>query len=116
MHELGIAQDLFGIIEEKARENSLKRITRIRVKVGLAAGIEQDFLKHSFIDHIFPKTIAAQAKLEFTEEPLAAKCKDCEKAIDAPDGSALNCPACGSFNIEIISGKDVYVESIEGDT
>ena len=115
MHELGMAQDLFKIVETKARDNNLKNITKISIKVGVASGVEKDFLRHSFVDHIFPKSLAAGAELELIDESLAAKCEDCEEAIGAPDGSALNCPTCGSFRIKIMKGKDIYVESIEGD-
>ena len=116
MHELGIAQDLFAIVKEKAKENNLKKVTKISIKVGVTSGIKKDFLKHSLVDHIFPKTIAQGARLELIEELPAARCKDCGKAIDAQSMPTLNCPTCGSFKIEITKGKDVYLESIEGDT
>ena len=47
MHELGIAQDLFHIVEDKAKENNLKAVTKIVVVVGEASGIEEDFLRHN---------------------------------------------------------------------
>ena len=115
MHELGIAKDLFKIVKEKARVNNLKRVTKIRIKVGVASGIEKDFLKHSFIDHIFPKTLAEEAKLEFIREPVEARCKNCGQKLDTQDKFTVSCPACGSVNIEIIRGKDIYLENIEGD-
>lgn len=115
MHELGIAKDLFKIVKEKARVNNLKRVTKIRIKVGVASGIEKDFLRHSFIDHISPSTFAEGAKLEFIKEPVEARCKNCGKKIDTQDKFAVSCPACGSVNIEIIRGKDIYLENIEGD-
>ena len=126
MHELGIAQDLFKIVKEKARGNNLKKVTKIRIKVGVASGIEKDFLRHSFIDHISPSTFAEGAKLEFIKEPVEARCKNCGKKIDTQDkftpleeksltGFTVGCPACGSVNIEIIRGRDIYLENIEGD-
>ena len=115
MHELGIARDLFKIIKEKARENNLKRVTKIRIKLGIAAGIEEDFLTHSFVDHILPGTIAAGAVLELIKEDIEAKCKNCGKEIGTQDEFAMKCPACNSPNIEIMKGKNVYLEKIEGD-
>lgn len=115
MHELGIARDLFKIVMQKARENSLKTITKVRMKVGVASGIEEDLLRHSFLDHIFPGTIAQGAELELVEETVGAKCKDCGKQIDTSQEFTGHCPACGSFNIEVTKGKDVYLESIEGE-
>ena len=115
MHELGIASDLFAVVKEKARQSGLKRITSISIKIGEAAGIDPDFLRHSFVDHLLPGTIAAGARLKLSGEPLAAVCRDCGKEIELGETPVLSCPACGGFQVEITRGKDVYVESIEGD-
>ncbi len=114
MHELGIAQDLFKIVKEKAVENNLERITKVRIKLGVASGIEEDFLRHSCLDHIFPGTIAEDAVLEIIMEPVEARCRDCGNEIDTRDEFTLSCPSCSSLNTEITKGKDVYLESIEG--
>jgi len=115
MHELGIAQDLFKIIEEKSNANNLRKVNKVRIKVGVASGIEKDFLRHSLVDHIFPKTIAEGAELELIEEPLKTMCKECSKDLDTQEEFSMKCPFCGSFDIEITQGKDVYLESIEGE-
>jgi len=115
MHELGIARDLFKIVVQKAKENSLKAVTKVRIKVGVASGIEEGLLRHSFLDHIFPGTIAEGAELELVEEAVETKCKDCGTQIESSQEFILHCPACGSFNIEVTKGKDVYLESIEGE-
>jgi hydrogenase nickel incorporation protein HypA/HybF len=114
MHELGIAKDLFAHVKEKVKQKGLRRITGIKIKVGEASGIEEGFLRHSFIDHILPGTIAEGVTLEVEREPVKAKCGSCGKEISAREGG-LNCPGCGGSNLEIIAGKDVYVESIEGE-
>lgn len=115
MHELGLAQDLFRIVAEKAQENKLKKVTKLRIKVGVASGIEADFLRHSLLEHTLPETMAEGAELEFVEELLLAQCPDCQKEIKAQAQLTLSCPDCGSRDIEITQGKDVYLESIEGD-
>jgi len=115
MHELSIAQDLFRVVEDKAKENNLKAVTRIVVIVGAASGIEEDFLKHNLMDHLMPGTIAEKAELEITREPLQARCQACGKEIDSPQSSFLVCPHCGDNNLEITQGKNVYVRTIEGE-
>ncbi len=115
MHELGVAQDLFRLVEDKAKENNLREVTRIVVIVGEAAGIEEDFLRHSLRDHVMPGTIAEKAELEITKEPLRAKCWACGKEINVQQSSTLECPACGDNNLEITRGKNVYLQSIEGE-
>lgn len=116
MHELSIASDLFKIVKEKARENNLKKITKISIKVGVASGIDKVFLKHTFVDHIFPESIAQDAELELVEDSLQAQCKSCEKKINTENKFIISCPACGGVDIEITKGKDIYLECIEGDT
>jgi len=115
MHELGIAQDLFHIVEDKAKENNLKAVTKIIVIVGEASGIEEDFLRHNLVDHLMPGTIAEKAELEITKEPLQARCLSCGSEIDSRESSSLECPNCGGSNLEITQGKDVYIRTIEGE-
>ncbi|MDH5173896.1 MAG: hydrogenase maturation nickel metallochaperone HypA [Elusimicrobiota bacterium] len=115
MHELSIAEDLFRVVEDKAKENNLKEVTRIVVIVGEASGIEEDFLRHSLMDHVMPGTIAEKAELEITKEPLQARCQACGKEIDVEQSPSLECPDCGDSNLEITQGKNVYLQSIEGE-
>ena len=115
MHELGVAQDLFRIVEAKAKENNLKVVTKIMVVVGEASGIEEDFLRHSLMDHLMPGTIAEKAELEITKEPLQARCLSCGIEIDSQQFSCLRCPKCGDNNLEVTQGKSVYLQTIEGE-
>jgi hydrogenase nickel incorporation protein HypA/HybF len=115
MHELGIAQDFWAVIKQHAKDHALKKITRIVVVLGEASGIEESFLVHSFKDHILPGTLAENAKFEIVHSKLAAKCNGCGKEITKDVMTALNCPGCHGTDIEIVSGKETYVQSIEGE-
>jgi len=115
MHELGVAQDLFRIVEDKAKENNLKAVTRIVIVVGEASGIEEVFLKHSLEEHLMPGTVAEKAELEITREPLHARCLTCGKEIDFCKNYSLRCPNCGDNNLELTKGKAVYLQTIEGE-
>jgi len=114
MHELGIAKELFEVIKKYAKENSLSKVTKIVIKVGIASGIDKDFLRHSFVDHILPGTIAENSSIEFDLEPVTLKCKNCNEIIQPEGNDFITCPKCKSHHMEIISGKQVYVESLEG--
>ncbi len=115
MHELGIAQDFWAVIKEQAKLNGLKTVSKIVIILGEASGIDKDFLAHSFKDHILPGTFAAGAELEIVPKGLCAKCNSCGSEITTDMITALNCPRCKSSNIEIVSGKETYVQSIEGE-
>mgnify|MGYP000453220007 CR=1 FL=1 len=115
MHEHGIARDLWKAVLEEAKKNNISKITKLTIVLGDASGIERDFLEHSFVDHIFKEyEIAEGAVIEYEIAPLSAVCKGCSKDIKPSDMENPVCPQCGSTDIEIVSGRDVYVKSIEG--
>ncbi|OGS19161.1 MAG: hypothetical protein A3J83_00100 [Elusimicrobia bacterium RIFOXYA2_FULL_40_6] len=115
MHETGIARDLFEKIKAEAARNSLTKITKIVIKNGEASGILEDLLRHSFKDHIFPGTIAEGAELQIIVENLSAKCSQCGGEITTHNIGLQGCPKCQSKNIDILFGKDVYIDSISGE-
>ena len=115
MHELGAALDLFKVVEKEARKNGLKEVSKIKVKLGEASGIESDFLRHSFVDHIFPGSIAEGAELEIIEEKVNIVCRDCGTRIDVSKDDPSKCPDCGGSRLEVTGGKDVRLDSIEGE-
>ena len=115
MHELGIAHDLFTVVKNEAKKNNINKVSKIIIKLGEASGIKEDFLRHSFVDHILPGSIADGAVLEIVEEPLKVECKDCGKIVDGKDNAVMECPNCNSMRLEIVNGLNVYVESIEGE-
>lgn len=115
MHEHGIARDLWKVVLDEARKNNINKITKITVVLGEASGIEKDFLNHSFVDHIFAENeIAEGAAVEYEISPLSAVCNVCSKDIKPSDMEDFVCPHCGLSDIKIISGREVYVKSIEG--
>jgi hydrogenase nickel incorporation protein HypA/HybF len=115
MHELGIAQDFWAVIKQQAAVNGLKKVTKITIVLGEASGIEADFLRHSLVDHTLPGTMAEKAELEFIVTPLEACCNNCKSRITKTSIKNFFCPACGSPDIAIASGKESYVKSIEGE-
>ena len=110
MHELSIAKNLFEIIKKKVGKD-LPNLKKVKIKVGKASGIDKDFLKHSFLDHIFPENRLNFLELELLDEDVLLRCKSCKK--DLTEVNSLNCPFCGSKDIQIIKGDKVYIESIE---
>ncbi|MCX7001408.1 MAG: hydrogenase maturation nickel metallochaperone HypA [Candidatus Sumerlaeota bacterium] len=115
MHELGLARDLSEIIFRKASGNNLKKIRKIVLRLGEASGVDEAHLRHSFTDHIFPGTMAEGAELVFIYEPLKAACRKCNKEVQQAEEFLLSCPFCGSYDVVITHGKDILLETIEGE-
>lgn len=112
MHETMLARRLFNEAQEMAFRLGVDRISRLKVRLGVASGIDKDVLRYDFIEHIFPETIAEDAELEVILEPLIAKCVKCKKEI-TQIGAGGGCPDCGSKELDIISGMNVAVEGVE---
>ena len=52
------------------------------------------------------------AELEIEQIPAEGRCHEC--GLEAQlDGFPLSCPGCGGFQLEILKGEELIVESLE---
>lgn len=113
MHEASIVASLFGILREKMNDlyGAQLPVTRIKVVVGKLSTVVPDALSFAF-QMLQEGTQFKDAKIEIEYVPLKIKCKDCRNEMEL-DEPFLFCRICDSFNVEIISGKELYVESFD---
>ena len=52
------------------------------------------------------------AKLNFKEKNIIFKCNKCKNEFEEDDITFI-CPECDGHDLEVISGKEFYIESIE---
>lgn len=119
MHELSIVADLFTIIEDQARQNGAKKVTKVRVLIGELSGVVPELFRSAF--NSYKKgTIADKARLEIKITKVKFRCLACGKEIKTRDISAPDfsyaCPFCGSKEVELTSGRDLYLEKLEIET
>jgi hydrogenase nickel incorporation protein HypA/HybF len=112
MHEMGIATEIVRIVIESIPPDLVNpRVERVNLKVGKLAAVVPQSLTFCF-------EIAAQggpaegARLHIEEIGVSARCHDCanEWMIDQP---AFQCPECSSGSIEMLTGRELDIESIE---
>jgi len=116
MHELSIAHNLVGIIEQEMVRHKVTKIIRVRVKFGRISSIVPEALQTAF-EVMTMDTPLQGAKLEIEEVPLVAVCRECGKEF-SPEGDLLimTCPYCSAeFGHEIISGKELYIDELEAE-
>jgi hydrogenase nickel incorporation protein HypA/HybF len=111
MHELSLVAGLFETLVEQAREHKAREVTRVRLKVGRLSGVVPELLASAF-DMYKKGTIAENASLEIDVVPLGVRCRACA-AESRKEDFALTCPACGSAELEILQGTDIFLEKIE---
>ena len=111
MHELSIITSLFETLEAQAREHGAVRITRVQLRVGPLAGAVPELLRDAF-DMYKNGTIAEGASLEIIESPVRVKCRACGAETE-PKDFILKCPECGSTDVSLCSGTELYLDKIE---
>lgn len=114
MHEMSIAQSLLNIILEEGSRHSLSRVRQVNLQIGAMAAIVPDSLTFCF-ELLARDTLAEGARLAIEEIPVVARCGDC--SLDYPvENQVFLCPRCGMPSLELVSGRELSVVSIEGET
>jgi len=111
MHELSITQMMLDLVLEEARKNDAARVQAITLVIGKMSGIVDDCVRFYF-DFLSRDTIAKGARLAFKPVPAKARCRECGREFKLEELKWV-CPGCGTTRIEIVGGKELYVESIE---
>jgi len=105
MHELGLAEDILNKAKQKAAGKP--KISLVKVLLGETKFTHKDELFECF-NMITTGSVFDGAKLEIEVSPLKAKCGHCDKEINEKT-MRLDCPNCGSTNIEIVSGQELEI-------
>ena len=112
MHEMGIALQIAEIATASIpKDVGDVRVEKINLKIGKLAAVVPDSLRFCF-DVAIKDTPLAGAELVIEELPVVARCKDCDIqwTISQP---AFTCENCNSGSLEILSGRELDIESIE---
>ena len=111
MHEQSIVASLLSIAVVDAKKDKARRIISIKLVVGELTGVEKDAVSFYF-GFMAKNTIAAGASLEFNYKKAQLRCRDCD-IIFPRDKLEFNCPECNKKAIEIVGGRELYIESME---
>ena len=110
MHEFSIAQNILETALTEAEKHNGKRICALGVKLGRASHIEPESLEFC-LKAVAKGTIAEQAKIKIKPLELTVKCRECGH-IFSVQGNGLSCTSCGSENLEVLTGSEVFLESL----
>lgn len=108
MHELSIAESVVRIAGDQAAG---RQVTKVCMRVGHLRQVVPSALLFSF-DLVSEGTPVEGAELIVQEIPVLGKCRDCAEESQL-DSFPLHCAACGNFDLEILAGEELLVESLE---
>jgi hydrogenase nickel incorporation protein HypA/HybF len=136
MHELALAEAVITTAIDAAEKNDITRITRISVRIGQLQSIKSDIFEFA-LRELVPRseTRIASAEIAVEQEPARFRCRPCghEFALTPSTGpsdeeeseaihfipelahSFLHCPECNSPDFEVLQGRGVTIEAIEGE-
>ena len=109
---MGIAMQVVEIATAAIPEGMEgSRVERVNLRVGKLSAVVPDSLRFCF-DILIRDTPLANASLNIQEVPVSAQCGDCGHAWTAERPEFL-CPRCGGGAVQLLSGQELEVVSID---
>jgi hydrogenase nickel incorporation protein HypA/HybF len=111
MHEQSIVEALVAMVLEKAQEGKATKVLRVYLVVGELSGVLEEAVEFYF-GFLTKGTIAEGASLFFVRPPTEVRCRNCG-TVYRPENLKIICPNCKERKVEIISGKELYIDNME---
>ena len=107
MHELGITQNIVGIVSDAAEG---RRVHRLRLEIGRLSAVMPDAIRFCF-DVCAKGTVLEGSALEIDEIDGRGACNECgnELPLTQPAGRC----ACGSRDVRCIAGEELNIKEME---
>ncbi|MBI5512014.1 MAG: hydrogenase maturation nickel metallochaperone HypA [Deltaproteobacteria bacterium] len=111
VHELALAQSLWGIIQRAAAPHADRRIERARLRLGMLTHVDPETLTFAF-QAVTRGTKAERCELVFERVPVTARCGVC--AFVGPSATEPGlCPSCGGAGLTVLTGRELEVVTID---
>jgi len=110
VHELGIANEILDAALSEADRHAAKKVTSIRLRVGVLRAIEPENLSFLF-EHLARGTPADGARLEIVEESIRVDCPEC--GLSEAHAFTFECPRCHGPNVSVTGGDALSILSLE---
>ncbi len=107
MHELAITQ---SVVDTVLQRTGTQPVTVVRLQVGRLTGVVPDAMRFCF-ELATEGTPLQGATLQIEQPAGRAHCRTCGDDFDLADMFLL-CP-CGSADVELLNGRELYVTSVE---
>lgn len=112
MHEMGIAMQIIEIATASIPENMRgKRVERINLEIGKLSTVVPDSLRFCF-EIAAKETPLCDAELSIHEIPVTIVCNGCRARWTA-ESPVFICPRCESGSLDVVSGRELDIRSIE---
>jgi hydrogenase nickel incorporation protein HypA/HybF len=111
MHEVALAQAVWRQVESEMAKRPGQRLLALTLAVGRWSGADPESLQFA-LGLVAQDSAWPAAAVHMRSVPLALRCRACRREFQ-PGEVDLVCPGCGSYDSEVLQGRDVLLESIE---
>ena len=112
MHELGIVLNVIDRVEEIAKENKVKEVTKLTLEIGEVSSIVPSYFSDCFEWAKKKTDYMEDTELEMIILEGLSYCRDCKKTYKTTE-YAKKCPHCGRDNTYLVTGDEMRIKDIE---
>ena len=112
MHELGIVLNVIDRVEEIAKENNVKKVTKLTLEIGEVSSIVPSYFSDCFEWAKKKTDYMKDTELEMIILEGLSYCRDCKKTYKTTE-YAKKCPPCGSDDTYLVTGDEMRIKDIE---
>jgi hydrogenase nickel incorporation protein HypA/HybF len=110
MHELSIVEGILAIAQNEMVKAEATCIRELELEIGMLSGVEYSSLDFA-LQMVAENSILKNTRIVIQKPEGKAACIDCD-FIFPLESFVSQCPKCGSYRYNIISGKELRVKSI----
>jgi hydrogenase nickel incorporation protein HypA/HybF len=114
MHEMGIAEGILASAVDAARDAGATRINAVDISVGELTQVVEDAL-HFAWEVLREGSMAEQAVLNVTVIPARSHCLECGAEYGHSMHDGTRCPTCGSYIVQLVTGRELKIDTIDID-
>lgn len=109
MHELSLCRSIYGIVDQ-ARAG--RTVSIVHLQVGQLRQVVPDTLRYCWAT-ITEQTPLAGCELDIDHVPVRLDCAGCGQRTTVTQVLLLTCAACGGGDIQLHTGEEFMVTSID---
>ncbi len=109
VHELSLCRSIHDIVD-RARDG--RRVHAVNLQVGQLRQVAPETLSYCW-GMVCAQGPLAGSELVVDHVPVVLDCRDCGARSTAGRVLLLTCDACGSGSVELISGEELLVTSVD---
>jgi len=109
VHEIGLCEELLCKIKENLPLGAI--VKKVNIRIGKLSGVNKEAFRFAF-SSLIQNTELHSAILNILDIPVNVYCRNCYKDVEI-EPPIFICPYCMSRDLEIITGKELDLLSID---